>query len=1059
MLKKVSLLCTLLILPLFGQIVEERPLVQGQVTIDCPHVITEFNRELTEQEHFFLKQKGYSEFSPLQAQLTLINPHTLLMTGGFSLADAKGNPQYAKLEKQFNLYEYLPSGHFHIEEYPDHMVLDEEIIQYSIPFVDESQKNSVLAFINQAIDNLPEDQLQRETPNSEIAEMAGFTHLVHTTRPENLIKILESGKLKPGSALKNVLMGDPIGNHGAVFFSLLESDDKFSHILKGTGNRMPILVFNNISILDQAPFHSSIGFPYGSFINLEISDHAFSRSAHYRDMDSFRHFAFNPHAKLGNEVVLYDEVPLKGLMTIIVKKGTKNQYIDELNKANIQPPNHLTWEDLFVEIPALMEDRLPEYNRYSNHWLKPYSANSDDLVRYAFQQRQLNGPDIINQLVREYPGLKDLYDQSAQVHEGYSIKDHTLRVFQEFEKVFIKTPLDKRDYAEITPDLEKVLRTMLALHDIGKGLGKKEDQHKNTTPILQTAMERWGFRYSEIRLATALVNHDLIGEMLKDKKMTPQETIAKLQNLADYANLSLEPFLKLQVLFWLSDAGSYPFLKMHVLKESDRYGRLVPADPRWNALLTLAAEQTSKPIKEVKQVEMPLFPLYDLEVEDPLHRYGLEMQNQHDLYEQTLVKNPDWKWRDKFWEWLDTEGPGKTIPKVTYLNEKDRQKYRVNFKKGKLQIPVNYDENTELLYVLDNKGNFFSGTKDRGSVDRKGFFHSSFLAGAPVVGCGIMHCDVEGNLLKIDDHSGHYRPSEQQIFQTLKFLQSKGVDLSHTTLEFEALWEARLHKQKHNIPLRAPINALDWFKIKNWKVFTNRSLQQTLDEVRDTQKIVSSPKPLVNPNNKNPEGHVLVLISTENPRKLDLIRERFTNENAVVEIKTVPWNFGYQQQAYNGAGELAARKRGEYAEDWLKSPDGQNFLKDHPFESIYWVAMVNYIQLDSKKKNPPIDYGLIMVKNVNTGAFSSTITEGVTVDPRFVEEAMRYGYLPEHRYGNHDYSKDKHWDYDTMPGNVRVGKVLTTHVYNLKNDDWHAVVANKSRYDILSDSIKTLTIP
>jgi hypothetical protein len=85
---------------------------------------------------------------------------------------------------------------------------------------------------------------------------------------------------------------------------------------------------------------------------------------------------------------------------------------------------------------------------------------------------------------------------------------------------------------------------------------------------------------------------------------------------------------------------------------------------------------------------------------------------------------------------------------------------------------------TGLLYVMDEYGNMFIG---EGSLIAKGVClnHSSMLSGKAVLCAGIAKFDG-GLLVHIDNQSGHYKPSGENLSAALAELRGQGCDLSRT---------------------------------------------------------------------------------------------------------------------------------------------------------------------------------------------------------------------------------------------------------------------------------------
>jgi hypothetical protein len=80
-------------------------------------------------------------------------------------------------------------------------------------------------------------------------------------------------------------------------------------------------------------------------------------------------------------------------------------------------------------------------------------------------------------------------------------------------------------------------------------------------------------------------------------------------------------------------------------------------------------------------------------------------------------------------------------------------------------------------YAIDDYGNFF--TKEEGSTRAPKFNHSSFNAGKSVT-CAGMTAILNGRLLYLDNNSGHYKPTKQNLHTAVKVLAQEGIDLSST---------------------------------------------------------------------------------------------------------------------------------------------------------------------------------------------------------------------------------------------------------------------------------------
>ncbi|NRA47276.1 MAG: hypothetical protein HRU09_20190 [Oligoflexales bacterium] len=109
---------------------------------------------------------------------------------------------------------------------------------------------------------------------------------------------------------------------------------------------------------------------------------------------------------------------------------------------------------------------------------------------------------------------------------------------------------------------------------------------------------------------------------------------------------------------------------------------------------------------------------------------------------------------------------------VKYLDEQERKKYKVKFKRGYFygkECGVYKPQSGEFIFVMDEWGKFYIGKK----IDKR-FHHSSFLAGAPAASAGILTLE-EGRLTSISAYSGHYMTSKIMFKQALAKLHSEQV--------------------------------------------------------------------------------------------------------------------------------------------------------------------------------------------------------------------------------------------------------------------------------------------
>jgi hypothetical protein len=123
--------------------------------------------------------------------------------------------------------------------------------------------------------------------------------------------------------------------------------------------------------------------------------------------------------------------------------------------------------------------------------------------------------------------------------------------------------------------------------------------------------------------------------------------------------------------------------------------------------------------------------------------------------------------------------------RVKFLKKHDRTNYWIRpGAQGKFydihDRLVNAPEFTETTYAIDEYGNLFvAPIFQRSGVGPAIFSHSSFNAGKPVICAGLITIE-QGVLKEIDNHSGHYKPTRQDLISALQCLSDDGADLKET---------------------------------------------------------------------------------------------------------------------------------------------------------------------------------------------------------------------------------------------------------------------------------------
>lgn len=96
-----------------------------------------------------------------------------------------------------------------------------------------------------------------------------------------------------------------------------------------------------------------------------------------------------------------------------------------------------------------------------------------------------------------------------------------------------------------------------------------------------------------------------------------------------------------------------------------------------------------------------------------------------------------------------------------------------------LRKRVDAGENVSYMYAIDKYGNIYGEDLHRAENVlglTTAFNHSSFNAGKEVICAGMLKFS-NGRLKYIDNNSGHYQPTKQNLIEALKLLEESGVDL------------------------------------------------------------------------------------------------------------------------------------------------------------------------------------------------------------------------------------------------------------------------------------------
>jgi non-canonical (house-cleaning) NTP pyrophosphatase len=188
---------------------------------------------------------------------------------------------------------------------------------------------------------------------------------------------------------------------------------------------------------------------------------------------------------------------------------------------------------------------------------------------------------------------------------------------------------------------------------------------------------------------------------------------------------------------------------------------------------------------------------------------------------------------------------------------------------------------------------------------------------------------------------------------------------------------------------------------------------------------------------------VLLVIPTANEKKKAILEKSvIARAPPALNVHTiiVPAESDVGEQPYNEAGLAGACNRILNALKKVEDMGSEGLIARYAIGTVIFASIENFIQTRDIER--PADFGIAIVYNATTGQTSACSSRGVTVPPEYVSRAQRFG-----TDGNDDH------------GNITVGQVLAARVPGLEKADWHAVLAGKSRYELLEEAVKGLSIP
>lgn len=160
----------------------------------------------------------------------------------------------------------------------------------------------------------------------------------------------------------------------------------------------------------------------------------------------------------------------------------------------------------------------------------------------------MTGKDKISNICKRVPDLEKLY--SSRVRH-YTIKEHTLNVYNQFEKYF------SNDFTKIGIEL---FRLILLLHDVGKPIasknGNRNNQHSETLSIISKHRQALGISNENFLLFDAVLSDDSLGLYMQNK-ITLDVAYENILVQSSLSKLEFSSFFYLLSVYYQCDVASY----------------------------------------------------------------------------------------------------------------------------------------------------------------------------------------------------------------------------------------------------------------------------------------------------------------------------------------------------------------------------------------------------------------------------------------------------------------------------------------------------------------------
>ena len=317
------------------------------------------------------------------------------------------------------------------------------------------------------------------------------------------------------------------------------------------------LTSTNLRKVDDSPMDSSASTPAPLLVNTCFPLFTYSEAE-----EAVQTFHFRTDSLLDNETLSFE---------VYRNDETKPTSTEVLTLAPLLRENIFSPQGT---IPLKIKRQI-----YVRFYMQAKRTYPIDELRDVLGRKKVNGNIVSDSMSEDHETAKLLGMDSA-VSENWLLKEHVLRIFQLLhtqERCWLDRDLIRK-LKDKNVDIKALFPVLMVLHDIGKPLAaqahEKWKQHEYTGPIQKRKLKNLKYTPEEIDLADALVDTDWIGDYLQH--ITDLDiAVNGMKAYAKRVGLTVAEYFKLQMIFYASDAGSYPTLNTFVF-DTDAHGCMEP---------------------------------------------------------------------------------------------------------------------------------------------------------------------------------------------------------------------------------------------------------------------------------------------------------------------------------------------------------------------------------------------------------------------------------------------------------------------------------------------------